>query len=144
MEAGETTKRTKDCWLQMGLQEKGIPGFEATRFKAHLVAKGFSQREGIDFNEVFSPIVKHSSIRVLLAMVALFDLELEQLDVKITFLHGDLEEKNLYAIIRGFRYSRKRRSCLFVEKIIIWLETISKAVVQAVRCIYACLWLLKE
>jgi len=74
-------------------KKDGSPGVDATRYKARLVVKGFSQREGIDFNEVFSPIVKHSSIRVLLAIVALFDLELEQLDVKTTFLHGDLEEQ---------------------------------------------------
>ena len=61
-------------------------------FKAHLVAKGYSQRECMDFYDIFSPVVKHSSIRVLPAMVALFDLELEQLDVKMTFLHGELEE----------------------------------------------------
>jgi hypothetical protein len=54
--------------------------------------KGFEQREGIDFNEVFSPIVCHTSIRVILAIVALFDLELEQLDVKTAFLYGDLDE----------------------------------------------------
>ena len=42
--------------------------------------------------EFFSPVVKHSSIRVLLALVAQFDLELQQLDVKTAFLHGDLEE----------------------------------------------------
>ena len=47
----------------------------------------------MDFNEVFSHVVKHSSIHVMLAMVAMFDLELEQLDVKTTFLHGALEEQ---------------------------------------------------
>jgi hypothetical protein len=73
-------------------KKEGILGVEDARFKAWLVAKGYSQREGMDFNEIFSLVVKHSSIRVLLAMVALFDLELEQLDVKTAFLHGELEE----------------------------------------------------
>jgi hypothetical protein len=55
--------------------------------------KGFEQREDVDFNELFSPIVRHTSIRVMLAIVALFDLGLEQLDVKTAFLHGDLDEE---------------------------------------------------
>jgi len=55
---------------------------EGIRYKARLVAKGFSQKEGVDFNEIFSPMVRHTSIRVLLAIVANQDLELEQLDVK--------------------------------------------------------------
>jgi hypothetical protein len=47
--------------------------------------KGFEQRQGIDFSEVFSHVVRHTSIRVMLAIVALFDLELEKLDVKTAF-----------------------------------------------------------
>ena len=73
-------------------KKEGIPSVESIRYKARLVAKGYSQKEDIDFNEVFSPVVKHTSIRVLLAMVAWFDLELEQLDVKTSFLHGELEK----------------------------------------------------
>ncbi|KAG8498673.1 hypothetical protein CXB51_004985 [Gossypium anomalum] len=60
--------------------------------KARLVAKGYSQVPGVDFTDVFSPVVKHSSIRALLGIVAMHDLELEQLDVKTAFLHGELEE----------------------------------------------------
>ena len=63
------------------------------RFKVRLVAKEYSQKEGIDFSEVFSPIVRHTSIRVLLSIVAAQDLELEQMDVKMAFLHGHLEER---------------------------------------------------
>ena len=74
-------------------KKEGISGAESGRYKARLVAKGYSQKEGVDFNEVFSPVMKHTSIRVLIVMVAWFDLELEQLDVKIVFLHGELEEQ---------------------------------------------------
>lgn len=46
----------------------------------------------MNFNDVFSPVVKHMSIQILLAIVAQFDLELEQMDMKNAFLYGDLDE----------------------------------------------------
>ncbi|GJS55942.1 retrovirus-related pol polyprotein from transposon TNT 1-94 [Tanacetum coccineum] len=80
----------------------GLPGSNIVRFKARLVAKGYSQKEGIDYNEIFSPVVRHTSIRVLLSLVAHHDLELEQLDVKTAFLHGDLEEEIYMSQPEGF------------------------------------------
>ena len=74
---------------------------EEERFKARLVAKGYSQRHGINYDEVFSPVVRHTSIRVVLALVAHQDLELEQLDVKTAFLHGNLEEEIFMEQTRG-------------------------------------------
>jgi len=63
------------------------------RYKARLVVKGFKQRKGIDFDEIFSPVVKMSSVRVVLGLAASVDLTIEQMDVKTDFLHGDLEEE---------------------------------------------------
>jgi len=85
-------KRVISCqWIFK--RKEGILGVESTRNKARFVVRGFDQEKGIDFNKVFSPVVRHTSIRILLALVALYDLELEQLDVKTAFLHGNLEEE---------------------------------------------------
>ena len=63
------------------------------RYKARLVAKGFTQKEGIDYKEIFSPISKKDSLRIVMALVAYYDLELHQMDVKTAFLNGDSNEK---------------------------------------------------
>jgi hypothetical protein len=66
------------------------------------VAKGFTQREVIDYNEAFSLVSCKDSFRIIMALVAHFDLELHQMDVKTIFLNGDLE-KNIYmAQLKGF------------------------------------------
>ena len=63
------------------------------KYKAWLVAKGYSQVLGIDFGDIFSLVAKVTSIRLLLSVFVAFDFEVEQMDVKTTFLHGDLEKK---------------------------------------------------
>eukprot|EP00253_Pinus_taeda_P006599 PITA_06599 len=72
------------------------------RYKTRLVVKSFAQKEGIDFTEIFSLVVKMSSIRVILGLVAALDLECEQLDVKTAFLHGELEETIYMELPKGF------------------------------------------
>ena len=63
------------------------------RYKVKLVAKGFTQKEGIDYTETISPISKKDSLCIILALIAHFDLELQQMDVKTVFLNGKLEEE---------------------------------------------------
>ncbi|GAA0163100.1 transmembrane signal receptor [Lithospermum erythrorhizon] len=72
------------------------------RHKTRLVAKGFTQREGIDYTETFSHVSKKDSLRVVMALVAHFDFELHQMDVKKAFLNGDLEEEVYMKQPEGF------------------------------------------
>ncbi|GKD85212.1 retrovirus-related pol polyprotein from transposon TNT 1-94 [Tanacetum coccineum] len=70
---------------------------QVERYRARLVVKGYAQKEGINFNKIFSHVVLMTTVRVVLAMCATYDLHLEQLDVKNAFLHGNLEE-NIYML----------------------------------------------
>ena len=62
------------------------------RYKARLVAKDFTHKEGIDFTETFSLVSSKDSFRTIMALVAHFDLDLHQMDVKMVFLNGDIDE----------------------------------------------------
>jgi Reverse transcriptase (RNA-dependent DNA polymerase) len=86
------------------------------RYKARLVAKGFTQKEGIDFNETFSPVSKKDSLRIVLALVAYYDLELHQMDVKTTFLNGELEEEVYMDQLEGFSIGGKERMACKLKK----------------------------
>jgi hypothetical protein len=72
------------------------------RFKERLVAKGFTQREGIDYTETFSPVSCKDSLKIIMALVAHYNLELHQMDVKTTFLNRDLLENIYITQPKGF------------------------------------------
>ena len=72
------------------------------KYKAWLVEKGYSQVRGIDFDDIFSLVSKVASIRLILFVVVAFDFEVEQMDVKIKFLHKDLEEEIYIKQPEGF------------------------------------------
>lgn len=85
-------------WLYI-LKEEGDG---QKRCKERLVVKDFAQNKGIDFDEIFSLVVKMTSIISILHIVAIINLFLKRLDVKINFLHGDLEEQIYMHQPQGF------------------------------------------
>ena len=108
----ESRKALKNKWV-FKLKKDGD---KPVKYKAHLVVKGFGQKRGIDFDEIFSPVVKMSSIRVILRLVASLDLELEQMDVKTSFLHGDLDEEIYMVQPKGFEKTRKEHLVCKLKK----------------------------
>ena len=62
------------------------------KYKARFVARGFSQKEGIDYEETFAPVAWYTSIRAIMALASMMKWDLHQMDVKIAFLIGVIEE----------------------------------------------------
>ena len=91
-------------------------GDKLVKYKARLEVKGFSKKQGIDFDEIFSLVVKMSCIQVVLGLVASLDLELEQLDVKTTFLHDDLKEEIYMDQPEGFKVKGKEHMVCKLKK----------------------------
>ena len=77
-------------------------GRNPPRYKARIVVKGFHEKKGMDFDKIFAPVVKMTSICTILSIAASIDLEVEQLDVKTAFLHGDFEEEMYMHQLEGF------------------------------------------
>ncbi|KAM1649269.1 hypothetical protein ACFX14_010564 [Malus domestica] len=96
------------------------------RHKARLVAKGFTQREGVDYKETFSPVSTKDAFRVVMAIIAHFDLALHQMDVKTAFLNGDLEENIYMKQPEGFEVKGREKLVCRLKKSIYGLKQASR------------------
>jgi Reverse transcriptase (RNA-dependent DNA polymerase) len=100
---GLETVRKKYCGMQVGILNKTYPEGKVDRFKTRLVAKGYTQTYGVDYEETFAPIVKMNIVRTLISCAVNSGWDLCQLDVKNVFLHGDLKEEVYMEIPPGFQ-----------------------------------------
>ena len=91
---------------------------EVETYKATLVAKGFRQIQGVDYDETFSPVAMLKSIRIMLAIAAFYEYEIWQMDVKTSFLNGDLEETVYMSQPEGFVVSGSEgKACKLLKSI---------------------------
>ena len=90
------------------------------------MAKGYTQREGIDYKQTFSPVSTKDSFRIIMALVAHYDLELHQMDVKTAFLNGDLKEDVYMAQPEGFVVEGKEHLACRLKKSIYGLKQASR------------------
>jgi hypothetical protein len=93
---------------------------QITRYKARLVARGFTHEKDVDYHETFAPIVRVISIRTLLALAPCNDWEVEQLDVMTAFLEADIEEEIYMRQPEGFRHTDingEERVCLLKKSL---------------------------
>ncbi|KAD2158584.1 hypothetical protein E3N88_41723 [Mikania micrantha] len=107
-------RSTRSCHQTTGFADKWVFRVKdepdgSKRYKARLVVKGFQQKKGIDYDEIFSPVVKMTTIRLVPSIVAAEKLHLEQLDVKTAFLHGDIKEEIYMSQPEGFHVTGKER-----------------------------------
>jgi predicted RNA-binding Zn-ribbon protein involved in translation (DUF1610 family) len=86
-----TNKNILSCrWLfKKKINENG----DVDRYKARLVVRGFQQKEGMDYSQTFAPVMKYSSLRILLAYATIYNCEIEQLDVETAFLNAKVSEE---------------------------------------------------
>jgi hypothetical protein len=97
------------------------------RFRARLVAKGFTQIQGIDYDETFSPVARFESLRLLLALAALEDWEIHQMDVKSAFLNGLLDEEIYMEQPEGFINQDQSDKVCLLKKALYGLKQASRA-----------------
>ncbi|KAF3656105.1 hypothetical protein FXO38_14340 [Capsicum annuum] len=88
------------------------------KYKARLVVKGFKQKEGLDYFDTYSPVSRITSIRMLIVLAAVYDLQIHQMDVKTAFLNGNLEEEIYMEQPEGFVVpGKENKVCKLVKSL---------------------------
>ena len=88
------------------------------KYKVRLVIKGYKQKEGLDYFDTYSPVTRISSIRMLIAIATIHNLEIHQMDVKTAFLNGDLDKEIYMEQPEGFIVpGQEKKVCRLVKSL---------------------------
>ena len=86
------------------------------KYKSRLVIKGYKQTKGLDYFDTYSPMMRINFKRMVLVIAALRNLEVHQMDIKITFLNGELDEEMYMEQLKGFStLGQERKVCKLVK-----------------------------
>ena len=94
------------------------PDGSIDKYKARLVAKGYRQKEGLDYFDTYSPVIRITSIQMLIAIVVLYNLDIHQMNVKAAFLNDELNEEIYMEQPKGFIVKgQKHKVCKLVKSL---------------------------
>ena len=116
--------RRKECSiLKMDLLKiKHAADRSIKKYKVRFVAKGFSQKEGIDYEETFAHVARYTSIRAIMALASMMKWDLHQMDVKTAFLNGEIEEEVYIEQPQGFEIKDRQNHLCMLKKALYGLK----------------------
>lgn len=126
----EVVPRPQD-WSMVGLRwiykVKYVANGHVEKYKGRFVAKGYAQKEGIDYKETFALVARYTSIRTMISLAAQMGWEIHQMDVKTAFLNEVIEEEVYIEHLEGFETHEKKSHVCILKKALYGLKQVPRA-----------------